>query len=422
MKRLLSSLAFLLYSPVVFGQAEQTRENPSDLIFLILFIGLGLLLVALLLKISKQRKLTRFLEKRLKKTEEENSDLKAGREKAAQRGAELEADKKQMRNKLESVQRFFENAPRGVDMNTLLDNHLKPLFQNIEVLFFERNTGEKDLQLQKLKITLNKRKLRSLENPTIIGQDPADQAFQEDIPFNIAILPIKASENNTGFLIAAFEKGHMPGKGEMALLKGVAEYIAALNARSLYQHYQERFQKNLILYLVRILELYDESTKGHSERVAKLSVAVAEKLKFERNVIVKTYWASLVHDIGKLLLPMTILYKKGRMTATEFEIFKEHPDIGRKILKTSDEMSEIAEIVGHHHERYDGRGYPGGLRGKTIPVISRIIAIADAYDNLIHKGYDKEESLERLQSSSGAAFDPELLVLFFEVIEERVDN
>ena len=180
---------------------------------------------------------------------------------------------------------------------------------------------------------------------------------------------------------------------------------------------QGKFQKELLLSMIQILELYDLYTRGHSENVARFSAMIAEKIDSNQEWIRKVYWAGLIHDIGKLLVPTNILNKPSKLTDEEFELIKMHPVWGAKVLNTSPQTKEIGHFVLYHHERYDGEGYLDGIQKDKIPLASRIIAVADAYDAMTSmRSYraplSVDEAEAQLIQSSGSQFDPDVVNVF----------
>lgn len=173
--------------------------------------------------------------------------------------------------------------------------------------------------------------------------------------------------------------------------------------------------------MIRILEYHDPYTKGHSKNVANLASLLAEKLGLSDEIIKKTYWAALVHDIGKIVIPSSILNKEGKLTIEEFEVIKKHPVYGHDFLSTSDELKELGKYVLHHHERWDGKGYPAGLSKEDIPLISRIISVVDAWDAMrsdrpYRKGLPEEIAKKELIEHSGVQFDPNIVKAFLEIV------
>jgi len=129
-----------------------------------------------------------------------------------------------------------------------------------------------------------------------------------------------------------------------------------------------------------------------------------------------------MHDIGKVGVPDSILLKPGKLNDIEWETMKSHSEIGYKILSTSNTTAEIGKFVLHHHERWDGKGYPDGLKGENIPIISRIIAIADSYDVMVNErpyktAMKKKDAVAELRRCAGTQFDPNLVESFIKIIE-----
>lgn len=185
------------------------------------------------------------------------------------------------------------------------------------------------------------------------------------------------------------------------------------------------FEKELLLSFINILELYDLYTKGHSENVAKLQKKIATKINDDESFINSIYWAGLVHDIGKLLVPNNILNKIGRLEIKEFEMIKEHPIWGYEVLRQSgsESIRSMQKIVLHHHERWDGKGYPDQLQEEQIPLGSRIIQIQDSFDAMSSdRSYRKQlkfnDIVLEIKNNQGVQFDPNLVEKFLEVIYE----
>ncbi len=204
---------------------------------------------------------------------------------------------------------------------------------------------------------------------------------------------------------------------------------AFLGLKKLYNT-KSVFQEKLILAMIKILEIHDPYTSGHSENVALLCSMIAGEMLFDAIQINEIYWTGLVHDIGKINVPNTILLKTGRLTQSEYEQIKHHPIWGADILSASQDLEKIIDGVRFHHERWDGAGYPDGLAGEQIPIYSRIIAVADTFDAMTSdRSYKKavsiEESIEEIRINSGKQFDPEVVDVFcrlYEKDKERFKN
>jgi putative nucleotidyltransferase with HDIG domain len=174
--------------------------------------------------------------------------------------------------------------------------------------------------------------------------------------------------------------------------------------------------------LAAALEARDAYTRGHSERVARFALLCAEELGLDdeqRDIIRK---AALLHDIGKIGIRDDVLNKPMKLTPEERAIISKHPSFGSEILGPIKFLSEVRQLVTHHHERWDGTGYPDGLKGQEIPIESRIVAVADAYDAMTsaraYRGrMNREDALEELKRNSGSQFDPHVLAVFLRLAE-----
>lgn len=183
-------------------------------------------------------------------------------------------------------------------------------------------------------------------------------------------------------------------------------------------------------YATRITAILDALTakyddeKHHSEQVKKLCKKVGTTLGLDKTAIDHLVMAGHLHDIGKIAIPEEVLHKPGRLTEEEYEIVKTHAEIGYRILNAVDEYEEIAIATLHHHERYDGKGYPKGLEGEDIPLISRIISVVDAYeamtsDRVYRKSLGKDFAIKELKSCSGSQFDPHIVDVFIRCINQN---
>ncbi len=177
-----------------------------------------------------------------------------------------------------------------------------------------------------------------------------------------------------------------------------------------------------IMAIARTVDAKDALTSRHSQRVSEYSVMIAGKYGFSEKELDNLRKAALLHDIGKIGIPDAILNKPDKLTPEEYELMKSHVTLGAEILKDFTLVEHAAEGALYHHERYDGTGYPEGLKGTDIPLYGRIIAIADTFDamtanRVYRKGMPFDEVLRELRAGRGTLFDPELLDIFLELIE-----
>ncbi len=178
-------------------------------------------------------------------------------------------------------------------------------------------------------------------------------------------------------------------------------------------------QKEIIITLGEVVEKHFEETGGHVKRISEMMYAFALELHLSYAEAEMLKVASTMHDVGKIGIPDSILKKRGKLTLDEFEVIKTHAAIGYKILSKSDlQILKIAaEIAYHHHEKFDGSGYPNGIKGKNIPLNSRMLAILDVFDAMTHKRIYKdastvEEATAYLMDQKGKHFDPQLVDVF----------
>lgn len=184
-------------------------------------------------------------------------------------------------------------------------------------------------------------------------------------------------------------------------------------------------KNNLVKTLMKALEAKDYITEGHADRMGHLADLIARKMKLTHNQIDKIKLLTKFHDIGKVGIPDSILKKPGKLTEEEWEIMKTHSSIGERIANESNELKEISYYILTHQERWDGKGYPLGLKEDEIPVESRILALADTFDAMTNdrpyrKALSYKDTIEEIERNSGTQFDPEIVKIFKEVINKDI--
>lgn len=174
--------------------------------------------------------------------------------------------------------------------------------------------------------------------------------------------------------------------------------------------------------LKKSLEEKNLETQEHTERVTEYALNIGKIMKLRTSELDELILSAELHDIGKIAINEEILLKKGKLTDEEFEIIKTHTEKGYRIISASSELGNVAKCVLAHHEKYDGTGYPIGLKKEEIPIIARIISVADSYDVMTHdrtykKAMKKDEAIEELKRCSGSQFDPAVVKCFIEYIK-----
>lgn len=175
------------------------------------------------------------------------------------------------------------------------------------------------------------------------------------------------------------------------------------------------------------VEAKDSYTRGHSDRVSEYSVLIGEKVGLSEDQLELLRIGGLFHDIGKIGIPDSILLKPDKLTDEEYSEIKNHPSIGAHILGSADIFKDIIPIVKYHHEKYDGRGYPAGLKGEEIPYMARIAAIADTFDAMTSRrsyrnALDLQYVKDEIKKCEGTQFDPQLAEAFLEILESNFDK
>jgi polar amino acid transport system substrate-binding protein len=243
------------------------------------------------------------------------------------------------------------------------------------------------------------------------------------------IVPLKWNNNLWGYFCLDIPEDSKENFDEFDI-KLIEKFTNTISIFYFFRSYlkeREIYLTKLITVLVKTLEYYDRYTQGHSERVARYAVKIAERIGLDRERIKRVYWASLVHDIGKIYIPQNLLNKNGRFTEDEYEFVKIHPVKSEEILSQVEELKDLGKIVRHHHERWDGKGYPDGLSGENIPLESRIIAVADAFEAMTaerpyKRALSLKEAIQEIEKNKGTQFDPFLAEIMIGIIKEEVEE
>jgi HD-GYP domain-containing protein (c-di-GMP phosphodiesterase class II) len=263
-----------------------------------------------------------------------------------------------------------------------------------------------------------------------------------DLSLNSAMgdqmLPIEAEGFKVYYGLPLIAKGQVKGVLEVFLrtpcsidqdrlefLEALAGQAAiALDNSSLFEQLQDSNTELSVAYdatlegWAKALELRDRETVGHAHRVIEMTLRVADSFGIQGEALKHIRRGALLHDIGKMGIPDSILLKPGPLTPNEWEIMRQHPVHAYEMLKTIDYLSPALEIPWCHHEKWDGNGYPQGLKGKNIPISARIFAVVDVWDALTsdrpyRAAWPEHQALEYIQRESGRHFDPQVVNAFF---------
>lgn len=241
------------------------------------------------------------------------------------------------------------------------------------------------------------------------------------------ISPLKWEDKKFGYIsLDILKESNMHFTGtDINIVKWLSDVVASFYAIRNYARREKTFLNTLVITLTRALEYYDIYTRGHSERVARYSLKIVTRLELDTETARKIYWAGYLHDIGKIFVPQTILNKNGFLNEEEYELVKIHPVKSEELILQMEGLEDVAKIIRYHHERWDGKGYPDGLVGEDIPLGSRILGIADAFDAMTterpyRRALTLQEAIEELRRCSGSQFDPKLVEVMVSIIQEEL--
>lgn len=236
----------------------------------------------------------------------------------------------------------------------------------------------------------------------------------------LAVRVLRQGKRDGCLALVLFDPAKSFRSSDIRLLESLAEQISlAVSNAELFDDLQG-FLMATVKSLVSAIEAKDSYTSGHSERVNLLSMLIGKKLDLPAAEMETLRWASILHDVGKIGMPETILQKPCKLTPQEFEIIKEHPDRGFSMLSPIRQLAEAARSVRAHHEMYNGNGYPCGLSGDSIPLLARIISIADTFDAMTssrpyRNARTMEHAMSEIRRVRGSQLDPRLVDCFLEL-------
>jgi len=295
-------------------------------------------------------------------------------------------------------------------------------------LYFEVALGDREEDIKKITLNLGEGIAGWVaENgkPLIVNAPEKDPRFFKEVDVrtdfktrNLICVPLKVKEKVIGVLEAINkEKGQDFDKEDLSLFTSLADQVAiALDNARLYQELEEMFFQTAES-LADAIEKRDPYTGGHTQRVTLYSSAIGRCLQLNPMERKWLKFASVLHDIGKIGIEDQILKKPNRLSSEEFNLIKRHANMGAEIIEHIRQLREIVPGVKYHHEMIDGKGYPDGLRGESIPLLAKIVAVADTYDAMTtdrpyRKALKKEAAIEELKKCSGTQFDSEVVEAF----------
>lgn len=306
--------------------------------------------------------------------------------------------------------------------------------EKTQELVFEEALGEKEEKVKKIKLRIGEGiagYVAKFGIPLLISDAYSDPRFNPEVDKftgfrtkSILCVPLKIKDKIIGVVevLNRIDKKSFD-EDDKELFSALANHaaIAIENAR-LYKELRELFL-GVVKSLAEAIDAKSAYTHGHSQRVSEYSLAVAQELNLNKEEQEIVEIAGILHDIGKIGIDEKILNKPGNLTQQEYEEIKKHSTIGAEIIEPVSALKEIVPAIKHHQERYDGSGYPDGLKGEKIPLIARILAVADAFDAMTsdrpyRKKLSDEVALSEIEKNKERQFDPEIVEAFFKAYKK----
>ena len=326
---------------------------------------------------------------------------------------------------MDIIFKVFKKAERGVLMT--FDNETGEMIPRIVK---HRNKSDKDKEALLVSRRLIDYIISNHEAILNQGDDPkkpTSPSLQNRIS-NTSVMcsPILSNGNLLGLIYIDCESSHhkFDENNLQMFISIVEETGRAIENASLFEELHALFL-DTIKTIVTIIDSKDSYTRGHSERVSVISMSIADELNLPKKDKESLRLSSLLHDIGKIKVPEKILNKKSKLTQEEEYLIKKHPETGANIISNIKNLEDVILGIRHHHEKFDGNGYPYGLHGKDIPLIARIISVADAFDAIIsqrpyREARNKEEAVAEIKKHSGSQFDPEIVDAFLKALKKSL--
>ncbi|MEA2062270.1 MAG: HD domain-containing protein, partial [Gemmatimonadota bacterium] len=266
------------------------------------------------------------------------------------------------------------------------------------------------------------------EKQSLVDNDPSpgEKKLLKDCGLNLincVFAPLVMNEKMIGFM-AGFNKrnkGCFSDTDKYLIQSLGSAAVTVIMNSDLIRELKQLFEKSIAV-LANSIEARDAYTRGHTDRVTSYTISIARQLGWDNKKLEQAYIGTTLHDIGKIGIPDAVLNKPSRLSEDEFAMMKKHVMIGVNILKDIGELKQMMGFIHHHHERYDGFGYPEGLSGEKISLEGRIVAVADSFDAMTstrpyRQAMSIEQAVEELERCSGTQFDPEIVKTFIRLLE-----
>ena len=366
-------------------------------LFRVAFYSLSFFVIALGMAIS-------FIYLLRKKVEEKTFQLRSANEELRVQNEEIEALYQEVSASQEEIERLYNEIRE-------LNDRFRNSIEEFSKLVFIEDTPRFASEL--VEIIKDLLEVKSVK--VILDREEAGEATGE-------VFEISHSNEKHGLVVV---EGDLD-ETEKEVLRAFLNIVSAIHTYRDLVRKEKKLYRDIVKTWVRVLEYYDYYTKGHSEEVAYYVVKIGRMFKMGGEKLKKLYWAGLLHDIGKIYVPQVILNKTGKLNEREFDVIKIHPVKGYELVREIEGFEDVALWIRHHHERWDGRGYPDGLKGEEIELEARMLCVADSYqamrsDRPYKKGKTVEEAIQELLRNAGKQFDPMIVEKFVEFLREGGD-
>ncbi|MBU0968714.1 MAG: HD domain-containing protein [Proteobacteria bacterium] len=353
--------------------------------------------------------------------------------------SQLDQQFKAMSTRAEIDRAILSSLDSGKIINTALTNMydffgcdliafslINPLQENTAQVFSLQNTQQKKPAMETLKISEADAELLT-KNATYLlcdgPQAPLDHlsVFTEKGFHAFLLLPVFLKNRLAGFVTLGSRGQCSIEEEKLQQARHLADQLAVALSNARLIEDMEHLTLGTIEALARTVDAKSSWTSGHSERVAETAVKIARAMGWADKQVETLFRGGLLHDIGKIGIPLAILDKPDKLTDAEYTKVKDHPAIGAKILEPIKAYADIIPMVVQHHERFDGKGYPSGLAGQAIDINARILAVADVYDALIssrpyRQGWIEDKVITLLKNEAGRQFDPDVVEAFLGIL------